>query len=352
MSLPELEAALRKTTRGKAPGPDGIHTEFLREGLSPSGRDFLLALIDASLFAGHLPQSWKHAHWLPIPKPKKPVTDSNSYRPISLTSVVCKVAERVLDSRLRADPAFNIDTRQHAFRRAHRTEDALARLVDTANRAWNTTHTGPVLQPSGKTYMLPRSGRATATLLDLTSAFDNVRHDRLHQLLRKAGYPAYLVRWILAFLHGRTAQVAIHGVKSTTRTLTRGAPQGTVLGPLLFLIYINPLLDLLQPVENLDPLLFADDITLVSIGSSADACAKTTQQAVDIVLQWSEANGMPVAQAKTKAILFTPSNNSDETNPGLQVGTIHVPITETSIPPASSSVSTSTHTSDSSATWP
>ena len=326
---PELDAALRKTKRGKAPGPDGIYTEFLRDGLSPTGRAFLLALIDASLFTGYLPPSWKHAHWLPLPKPKKPVSDSNSYRPISLTSVVCKVAERVLDTRLRTDPAFHIDTRQHAFRRAHRTEDAIARLVDTANRAWNTLHQAQHTQTSGKKNWLTRSGRATATLLDLTSAFDNLRHDRLHQLLRQAGYPAYQVRWILAFLHGRTAQVAIHGVKSSTKHLTRGAPQGTVLGPLLFLIYIDPLLAQLREVENLDPLLFADDITLVAIGPTAAACAATTQKAVDIVMEWSVDNGMPVAPAKTKSLLLTPphSSTSDESNPGLQVGDVAVPIT-------------------------
>ena len=138
--LPELEAALRKTKRGKAPGPDGIHPEFLRDGLSPTGRLFLLSVIDASIFTGYLPAAWKHAHWLPILKPGKPAEDSGSYRPVSLTSVISKVAERIMDSRIRADPACQLDPRQHAFRRGHRTEDAIARLVDKANRAWNDAH--------------------------------------------------------------------------------------------------------------------------------------------------------------------------------------------------------------------
>ena len=175
---------------------------------------YLRALIDASIFTGYLPSAWKHAHWLPLHKPTKPASDSGSYRPISLTSVISKVAERIMDSRIRADPACQIDPRQHAFRRGHSTEDALARLVDTANRAWNTSHESRYERPSGTVEHLHRSGRATATLLDLTSAFDNLRHDRLHALLRHHGFPPYIVRWIMSFLLGPTAQAILHGAKS------------------------------------------------------------------------------------------------------------------------------------------
>ena len=271
VTLPELEAALRKTQRGKAPGPDGIHPEFLRNGL------FLLSVIDASIFTGYLPTAWKHAHWLPILKPTKPADDSGSYRPISLTSVISKVAERIMDSRIRADPACKIDPRQHAFRRGHRTEDALARLVDTANRAWNATYETRYATPAVKTYQLHRSGRASATLLDLTSAFDNLRHDRLHALLRQHGFPPYIVRWIMSFLLGRTAQVILHGAPSQVRRLSRGAPQGTVLGPLLFLLYIDPLVEQIRTVDHVDPILFADDITVLAVGRTAAECASTTQ---------------------------------------------------------------------------
>ena len=332
VTMPELEAALHKTKRHKAPGPDGIHPEFLKDGLGPLGRLFLLHLIDASVFTGYLPRTWKHAHWLPILKPTKPPEDSGSYRPISLTSVVSKVAERVVDTRIRADPAFNIDTRQHAFRRAHRTEDALARLVDTANRAWNDTYNVRYEYGAGRANWIVRSGRATATLLDLTSAFDNLRHDRLHQLLRKSAYPAYIIRWTMAFLTGRTAQVAIHGVTSKTQRLTRGAPQGTVLGPLLFLHYIDPLVSKLRQVEHIDPILFADDITVVAVGRTAAECATTTQTAVDEVMAWCDEQGLPLAPAKTKALLLTPATISDETNAGLQIGPVHVPIERVTAP--------------------
>ena len=104
VTLPEIAEALRKTQRGKAPGPDGVHPEFLRDGLPLCGRMYLRALIDASIFTGYLPSAWKHAHWLPLHKPTKPASDSGSYRPISLTSVISKVAERIMDSRIRADP--------------------------------------------------------------------------------------------------------------------------------------------------------------------------------------------------------------------------------------------------------
>ena len=117
--MPELEAALRRTQRGRAPGPDCIHPEFLRDGPSALGKSFLLSLLDNSIFAGHLPAAWNHAHWLPLLKPGKPAQDPASYRPISLTSVVVKVAERLVETRLRADPVCLLDPRQHGFRRGH-----------------------------------------------------------------------------------------------------------------------------------------------------------------------------------------------------------------------------------------
>ena len=208
---PEVAAALHKTQPAKAPGPDGIHPEFLKEGLGPRGLQYLTSLIDASVYTGYVPRHWKHAYWIPILKPNKPAEESGSYRPISLTSVISKVVERVMDTRIRAHPACQIDDRQHAFRRAHRTEDALARLVDTTNRSWNDAYVGKF---GALKRNLRSSGRAAATLLDLNSAFDNLRHDRLHLQLRQQGFPAYITRWLMSFLTGRTAQVFVHGLTS------------------------------------------------------------------------------------------------------------------------------------------
>jgi hypothetical protein len=326
VTMPELEAALHQTQRGRARGPDGIHPEFLRDDLSLLGRTFLLSLMDASLFSGHLPAAWKHAHWLPLLKPGKPAQEPTSSRPISLTSVVAKVAERLVATRIRADPACCLDPRQHGFRRGHRAEDALARLVDAANRAWNDLHDQRFVKASGQVNYLHRSGRASATLLDLTSAFDNLRHDKLHLLLRRSGFPAYLTLWVLSFLRGRTAQVVLHKVSSRVRQLSRGGPQGTVLGPLLFLLYINPVVPLLRTVSRVDPTLYADDITLLAVGPTAADCANHTQRAVALLLQWCSDNGMPIAPAKSQAILFTPSHTSDEDNRGIRIGDVLVPL--------------------------
>ena len=86
----ELVTALHHTQRGKAPGPDGVHVEFLRDGLTCKGRAFLRDLIDATIFSGYIPQAWKHATWPHLLKPSRPPEESGSYRPISITSVVAK----------------------------------------------------------------------------------------------------------------------------------------------------------------------------------------------------------------------------------------------------------------------
>ena len=81
---------------------------------------------------------------------------------------------------------------------------------------------------------------------------------------------------------------------------------------LLFNLYINPLMDQIRTVPKVDPILFADDITLLATGNTAKDCVATTQQAVNQVVTWSEANGMPLAPAKTRAILLTPSTDPNQ----------------------------------------
>ena len=318
-----MDAALAKIKNGKAPGADGIHPEFLKYGLDDSGRDYLRSLIDATVYTGYLPHLWKHAYWIPLLKPTKPPEDSASYRPTSLTSVVSKVAERVLDTRIRAHPCCTIDDSQHAFRRTHRSEDALARLMDCTNRSWNAAYVGTF--GAHQRHSLS-SGRASVTLLDLSSAFDNVRYDKFHQRLRQMGFPSYMQRWLMTFLMGRTAQLFIHGQLTRNRQLTRGVPQGTVLGPLIFLLYVNPLVETIRTIPRVEPILFADDITLATVGNTAVECAASTQLAVDKVSVWTADHGLPLAPAKTHALLLTPSTHP-EPNAGITIGTTNIPIT-------------------------
>ena len=114
-----------------------MHAEFLRDG---PGRAFLRDLIDAKIFSGYITQAWKHVTWLPLLKPSRPPEESGSYRPISLTSAVAKVAERIVDARLRPHPCCCIAPQQAAYQRGCRTEDVFARLLDFTNRAWNKGH--------------------------------------------------------------------------------------------------------------------------------------------------------------------------------------------------------------------
>ena len=323
VTLSEVDAALAKTKNGKAPGADGIHPEFLKYGLDDSGRDCLRSLIDATVYTGYLPHLWKHAYWIPMLKPAKPPEDSASYRPISLTSVVSKVAEKVLDTRIRAHPCCTIDDSQHAFRRTHQSEDALARLMDCTNRSWNAAYVGKF---GARQRHSLSSGRASVTLLDLSSAFDNVRYDKFHQRLRQMGFPSYMQRWLMNFLMGRTAQLFTHGHLTRNRQLTRGVPQGTVLGPLIFLLYVNPLVETIRTVPRVEPILFADDITLATVGNTAVECAATTQLAVDKVSLWTADHGLLLAPAKTHALLLTPSTHP-EPNAGITIGTTNISVT-------------------------
>ena len=98
------------------------------------------------------------------------------------------------------------------------------------------------------------------------------------------------------------------------------------MGLFLFLLYINPLVERIRRVNHIDSILYGGDITLVAVGPTAAVCAATVQKAIGQVQSWCDENCMPLAPTKTKAILLTPSSNSDETNPGLRVGTVRFPL--------------------------
>ena len=99
-----------------------------------------------------------------------------------------------------------------------------------------------------------------------------------------------------------------------------------MLGPLLFLLYIDPGVPLLRTVTRVNPVLYADDITLPTTGHTATDYANTTQRAMDFLQRWCDDNGMPISPGKTQAILFTPSHNSDEDNLRIHLGALLVPL--------------------------
>ena len=158
-------------------------------------------------------------------KPDKPVNLTTSYRPISLISSIMKLFKRVIEQRLRShleDIGF-INKHQSGFRRAKSTDDHLFRLSQSIMESFN------------------RGEHVVAAFLDVEKAFDNVWHNGLRYKIFQLGLPTKMTRWLSDFLVGRLIQVNVNSFLSNQINPKAGVPHGSVLSPLLFLIYVNDL---------------------------------------------------------------------------------------------------------------
>ena len=245
-----VEKLLKNINPSKAAGPDSIPCKLLKE-LATELAPVLTTLFRQSLQTGELPSSWLTAWIAPVFK-KGARNEPENYRPVSLTCVSCKLLEHILCTHLRRHmDTHGILTRfNHGFRRKHSCESQL--LV--------TTH--------DLYSRMDKKEEVDMAVLDFSKAFDTVPHQRLLGKLELMGIHGHLHSWIKSFLTLRTQSVLIEGQRSHEDRVDSGVPQGTVLGPLLFLCYINDLPSVLDP--NTAVRLFADDCLIYRSIRSVD----------------------------------------------------------------------------------
>ena len=229
----ELRRAL---ARGKAtsPGDDGITYAVLRALLEVPGNP-LLQLYNLCLRLGYLPQAWTRSTIVPISKP-----GTDKFRPISLTSCVCKVLERILLSRLMFRLQDKLSPKLYSFLPQRGTHHCLMELY---------------------TRLSPAS---VVAFIDLKSAFDVANRDIILDQIVDFGVKGNLLRWLRDYLRNRTSRVLFKGALSTTKDFELGTPQGGVLSPFLFNIFMHRLLSLLPDVNDTTITCYADDICIHS----------------------------------------------------------------------------------------
>ena len=256
----------------KASGPDRIPNHVLKE-LSDVLSPVLSAVFNQSVTAGEIPLKWKHALVAPVYKKEDKHLASN-YRPVSLTVVCCKLLEHcVCNHILQHLEDHNLLTSlQHGFRRRHSCETQLLLTYDDLIGSFD------------------RKIQTDMAILDFSRAFDTVPHERLLGKLASYGVRGILNDWVRSFLSGRTMTVVVDGEESAEPiNVLSGVPQGTVLGPLLFLVYINDITDQVSPGTLCR--LFADDCLLYRpIHSLEDQLI--LQRDLDALQRWTELWGM------------------------------------------------------------
>ena len=246
----------------------------------------LLSLFNRIWSEGALIPTWKESLVIPLPKVEADKSKPESYRPIALTSVMCKLFERLIVNRLEwfLEGSSSINPLQSGFRKQRCTIDHVVRLQDDIHKS------------------LHNKENTLAVFLDFSKAFDMVWSQGLLNEISLHGVNGRMLRWISDFLTGRTIRVAVGGNISNCFEMQNGTPQGSILSPILFNIMIN---DLPTPVDMMTrSSIFADDSAAWRSGRNVSFLNRKIQTQLDAVVDWSDRWGFKLSETKTIAVLF------------------------------------------------
>jgi hypothetical protein len=280
----------------KAYGPDDISPRVLREA-TPVIASTIRKIFNLSLSTGIFPTSWKLANVVPIYKKAEDFLTSN-YRPISLLSILAKVFERVVFKYLfnYFRDNFMISLWQSGFLPGTSTVTQLVEIYDQFCKAVS----------AGKDIRV--------VFMDISKAFDRVWHEGLIYKLKGHGIKGTLLRWIQSYLADRKQRVIINGAKSEWGSIKAGVPQGSVLGPLLFLIFIN---DITYVIRHCKIRLFADDTCLYIEVDDPEEAAQALNADLSNIQTWADRWLITFSPPKTEDMLIT--NKRDRQHPEVKL---------------------------------
>ena len=282
VNVDNINIILNSMSANKATGLDDLSPRFVKDGarvIAP----MITHIVNMSIRQGIIPDDLKRARVIPIHK-KGRRTDPSMYRPISILSTISKVIEKVIHDQVFTYLKTNglLYEFQSGFRQSYSTNTCLIHLTD---------------------YIKLQSDKGNLTgmvLLDLQKAFDTVDHCILINKLQALGFDTCSREWFRSYLTNRKQLVDIAGTLSPFQNVTCGVPQGSILGPLLFLVYVN---DMCSAV-NCKLLLYADDSALIVPGKDVKEIELQLTKELKSISNWLTDNKLSLHLGKTESILF------------------------------------------------
>lgn len=309
-TLSELQYSL-SNTNNTSPGLDGVYYQMIKH-LPNNAKLYFLRLLNRFWRQSYFPDDWNTAIIVAVPKPGKNHSLPTSYRPIALTSCLCKTFERMINERLIDYLDMNgiLTNIQCGCRKNRSTMDHLARLEQEVRKAFATGE------------------HLVSIFFDLEKAYDLTwRHGILNDLFT-AGLRGSLPMYIAAFLHTRKFQVRLRNYLSDTHIQSNGVAQGSVLSVTLFALKINSIAQLFPTNRRLIASLYVDDLQIGISHPDLNVIQTELQRYLDNIHQWTNRNGFKFSIAKTKIMHFTTLPGLHMNKPVLKLGDSILPYTE------------------------
>lgn len=284
VTLKELKEEIQKNLNArKAPGYDLITGHIIKE-LSDKGLRKLLHIINAVFRTRYVPRQWKVAEVIMIPKPSKNPSDIKSYRPISLLPTISKIFEKLLLKRMKPiiEDRKLIPAHQFGFREKHSTIEQVHRITNTIEHTLETKKI------------------CSGIFLDVAQAFDRVWHAGLEYKLKR-DLPRQYYEILKSYLTGRQFRVKNEGEYSELKNISAGVPQGSVLGPILYLLYTR---DIPLSEETIMGT-FADDTAILAVGDNIVEATHKLQRTINTVNNWMKKWRIKLNETKTVHVNFT-----------------------------------------------
>ena len=295
----EVEEICKALDGRKGMGWDAVSPRVIkavaRELSGPLSR-----LFNCCMREGYYPESFKVARVVPVFKSEDPIQFSN-YRPVSVLPVLSQVFERILKSRLVqffADQEVIIPS-QYGFRSGHSTAMAILDMVEKIRGAWSEKNS------------------ALGVFVDLKKAFDTVDHNILLQKLEHYGIRGPTLKILESYLKDRSQYVCYGGHESERGSVSCGVPQGSVLGPLFFLIYVN---DMVSASKDLELVLFADDTNIFAKSENPSELIRKVNKGMNEIEKWFKCNRLTLNLKKTEYVFFEGPSKKEKAEQGLEIG--------------------------------